>query len=128
MIKAELWHEIHSRFKLKEKKKSIARTIGLSVQTVRKILRQKQPKAYDRKKQESELLGSYQDYILRRLAAVGYCTQAIFEEIQVRGYQGSYQTDLPPINRSGYNEKKPDKRRHHGQGQIHGGTDHRQAA
>jgi hypothetical protein len=65
MIKAELWHEIHSRFKLKEKKKSIARTIGLSVQTVRKILRQKQPKAYDRKKQESELLGSYQDYILR---------------------------------------------------------------
>ena len=92
MIKADLWHEIHSRFKLKEKKKSIARTIGLSVQTVRKILRQKQLKAYDRKKQESELLGSYQDYILRRLAAVGYCAQAIFEEIQVRGYQGSYQT------------------------------------
>lgn len=92
MIKADLWHEIHSRFKLKEKKKSIARTIGISVQTVRKVLRQKQPKAYDRKKQESELLGPYQDYILRRLAAVGYCAQAIFEEIQARGYQGSYQT------------------------------------
>jgi predicted transcriptional regulator len=46
MIKAELWHEIHSRHKLKETKKSIARAVGLSIQTVRKILRQKQPQGY----------------------------------------------------------------------------------
>jgi hypothetical protein len=41
MVKDDLWHEIHSRFKLQETKKSIARAVGLSVQTVRKILRQK---------------------------------------------------------------------------------------
>ena len=92
MVKADLWHEIHSRFKLQETKKSIARAVGLSVQTVRKILRQKGPQAYRREKRESELLGPYQEYILQRLAAVGYCAQAIFEELQGRGYRGSYQT------------------------------------
>ena len=78
MVKGELWHEIHSRFKLKETKKSIARTVGLSIQTVRKILRQKQPQGYAREKQESEVLKPYKDYILQRLAAVAYCAQAIF--------------------------------------------------
>lgn len=92
MVKGDLWHEIHSRFKLQETKKSIARAVGLSVQTVRKILRQKGPQAYRREKRESELLGPYQEYILQRLAAVGYCAQAIFEELQGRGYRGSYQT------------------------------------
>jgi hypothetical protein len=38
MVKADLWHEIHSRRKLRESKKSIARTLGLHVQTVRSIL------------------------------------------------------------------------------------------
>jgi transposase len=92
MVKGDLWHEIHSRFKLQETKKSIARSVGLSVQTVRKILRQKEPRAYSREKQQSELLGPYRDYVLKRLVAVGYCAQAIFEELQVRGYSGSYQT------------------------------------
>ena len=92
MVKGELWHEIHSRFKLKETKKSIARVVGLSIQTVRKILRQKQPQGYAREQQESEVLKPYKDYILQRLAAVAYCAQAIFEELQVRGYRGSYQT------------------------------------
>jgi len=92
MIKADVWREIHSQFKLKETKKAIARAVGLSVQTVRKILRQEEPKAYIREKQESEILSPYRGYILQRLAAVGYCAQAIFEELQVRGYRGSYQT------------------------------------
>jgi transposase len=92
MVKGDLWHEIHSRFKLKETKKSIARVLGLSVQTVRKILRQKLPQGYVREKKESEILGPYREYILQRLAAVAYCAQAIFEELQARGYRGSYQT------------------------------------
>jgi hypothetical protein len=50
MIKAELWHEIHSRFKLNETKKAIARTLGLSVLTVRKVLRQTAPRPYQRAK------------------------------------------------------------------------------
>ena len=53
MVKADLWHEIHSRFKLRESKKSIARTLGLSILTVRKILRQTGPQPYERQKSES---------------------------------------------------------------------------
>jgi len=90
MVKADLWHEIHSRFKLRESKKSIARTLGLSILTIRKILRQTQPRPYERQKSESALLSRHKDYILRRLAAVGFCAQAIFEELRVRGYTGSY--------------------------------------
>jgi len=40
MVKSDLWHEIYSRFKLKETKKAIARTLGLSILTLRKVLRQ----------------------------------------------------------------------------------------
>jgi len=31
MVKGDLWHDIHSRFKLKDTKKSIARSLGLDV-------------------------------------------------------------------------------------------------
>ncbi|NTU51539.1 MAG: IS21 family transposase [Candidatus Aminicenantes bacterium] len=90
MVKGDLWHEIHSRRKLKESKKSIARAMQLDIKTVRRILRQKKPEVYSRARQESRLLGPHREYILQRLAAVGYCAQAIYEELQVRGYQGSY--------------------------------------
>ncbi|MCP2619689.1 hypothetical protein NLC35_00355 [Candidatus Aminicenantes bacterium AC-334-K16] len=92
MVKAEIWHEIHSRFKLKESKKSIARSLGIDVRTMRKILRQSQPERYRRKKKEKTLLSGYEGYIRKRLAAVGYCAQSIFEELQALGYKGDYDT------------------------------------
>jgi transposase len=85
MIKADLWHEIHSRHKLKESKKSIARALGLHILTVRRILRQSEPKACKRLPPEKTVITPYKDYTLQRLAAVGYCAQAIFEELRVRG-------------------------------------------
>jgi len=92
MVKGELWHEIHSRHRLKETKKSIARAVGLSIQTVRKILRQVSPQPYARKPVEGGLLEPFREYILQRVAAVGYCGQAVFEELRVRGYTGGYDT------------------------------------
>lgn len=47
MVKVDLWHEIHSRFKLQETKKEIARALGLDVRTVRRLLRQEAPQPYD---------------------------------------------------------------------------------
>ncbi len=38
MIKTEIWHKIHRRFKLKEIKKAIARLLGLSVLKVWKCV------------------------------------------------------------------------------------------
>ena len=52
MVQGDLWHEIHSRCKLKETKKSIARALGLDVQTVRKILRQQTPRLMNGRKRE----------------------------------------------------------------------------
>jgi transposase len=92
VVKQELWHEIHSRFKLKESKKAIARSTGLSVQTVRKILKQGKAKPYKRKKGKEGILSPYKDYIHQRLPAVGYCARSIYEELSDKGYTGSYDT------------------------------------
>jgi len=90
MVKADLWHEIHSRFKLKETKKAIARALGLDVRTVRKMLRQEAPRAYERDRKGSPLLTGFEESIRRRLAAVGYCARAIYEELRAQGYRGGY--------------------------------------
>jgi transposase len=86
MIKHELWHEIHSRFRLKESKKSIAHSVGVSVQTVRKILTQDKPRSYKRSKQGGGMLAPYESFIRQRLTAVGYCARSIFEELLAQGY------------------------------------------
>ncbi|MDH7513712.1 MAG: hypothetical protein QHH14_12270 [Clostridiales bacterium] len=92
MVNGDIWHEIHSRFKLKEAKRSIARVLGISVQTVRKVLRQEEPKRYQRRQAECSILKAFEVYIRQRVAAVGFCAQAIFEELRERGYTGSYST------------------------------------
>jgi transposase len=92
MVKGDLWHEIHSRRKLGGTKKSIARAVGLSIQTVRKILSQAAPRPYIRRPAPGGLLAPFKGYILQRIAAVRYCAQAVFEELQVRGYTGGYDT------------------------------------
>jgi len=92
MVKGDLWHEIHSRYKLKESKKAIARSLGLDVRTVRRILRQQRPEPYRRSKTSQNLLEPYKDHIQRRLAALGYCARSLYEELQQMGYPGSYDT------------------------------------
>jgi transposase len=92
MIRHELWHEIHSRFRLKESKKSIARSVGVSVQTVRKILKEDKARSYKRSRQGGGMLSPYKDFIRQRLAAVGYCARSIYEELVDQGYPGSYDT------------------------------------
>jgi len=107
MVKQEVWHEIHSRFRLKEPKKSIARSMGLSVQTVRKTLNQLAPKPYRRSKPYTGILSAYETYIRQRLPAVGYNAQAIFEEIQAKGYTGGYDTvkrSVQPLRRKAHME------------------------
>jgi len=92
MVKQEVWHEIHSRYRLKESKKSIARSLSLSVQTVRKILKHDKPKPYIKAKKRESILSAYEGYIRQRLPAVGYFAQSIYEELVERGYKGGYDT------------------------------------
>jgi transposase len=90
MVKADMWHEIHSRFKLKETKKEIARALSLDVRTVRKLLRQDAPQPYERERRGSRLLAGLEERIRRRVAAVGYCAMSIYEELRADGYRGGY--------------------------------------
>jgi transposase len=90
MVKADLWHEIHSRWKLRETKKAIARALSLDVRTVRKVLRQEVPRAYERVRKGSSLLAGFEQRIRRRVAAVGYCAMSIYEELRADGYRGGY--------------------------------------
>ena len=92
MVKGDIWHEIHSLFKLNESKKSIARKLNLDVRTVRKILSQPRPQKYKRRETKETLLTGHEDFIKTRLEAVGYCAQSIFEELRERGYRGGYDT------------------------------------
>jgi len=92
MVKGDLWHEIHRRFRLKEKKRAIARSLGLDVQTVRKILKQREPVPYHRSPPEETLLAPHREWVRQRLPAVGWCAQSVFEELRVAGYTGSYDT------------------------------------
>ena len=90
MVKADVWHEIHSRFKLRETKKEIARALGLDVRTVRRLLRQEAPRPYEREPKGSRLLAGFEERIKRRVAAVGYCAMSIYEELRADGYRGGY--------------------------------------
>ena len=67
MVKGDIWHEIHSLFKLNESKKSIARKLNLDVRTVRKILSQAKPQKYKRREEKETLLTGHEDFIRTRL-------------------------------------------------------------
>ena len=86
MVNGSLWHEIYSRFKLKETRKSIARSLGLDVRTVRKVLKQREPAPYHQKRPEETLLSLDEEHIRQRLPAVGWCAQSVFEELRAMGY------------------------------------------
>lgn len=92
MVKGDVWHEIHSRWKLGEKKKAIGRALDLDVRTVRRVLRQKSAKPYERKTGGVLLLDGFKDRLHERAASVGYCAQSLFEEIRALGYEGGYDT------------------------------------
>ncbi len=92
MVKGDIWHEIHSRHKLKESKRSIARSLEVDVRTVRKILRQKEPAPYKRSNKTEGLVAPWQDFIRERLISVGYCAQSLYEELTGMGYRGGYDT------------------------------------
>ena len=90
MVTGDLWHEVHTRFKLKEPKKAIARSLGISVPTVRKILKQPHYTRYERRQCKRRVLAPFEAYARMRLPAVGYCAQSVYEELKERGYTGSY--------------------------------------
>ena len=72
--------------------RAIARELDLDRKTVRRGLRQKQWKPYQRAARADTLLASHAAYLRCRAAEVGYSAQVLFQELRRRQYGGSYET------------------------------------
>lgn len=73
-------------------RKAIARILGISVKSVRRILCRKEWKPYRRKPPETTLLTGFEEFVTRRAPEVGYNGKVLLRELKLMGYSGSYVT------------------------------------
>lgn len=73
-------------------RKAIARALAIDPKTVRKYLREGEWKPYARRSAGPGLLAAHEDWIRARAPEVDYSAQVMFQELQAKGYAGSYQT------------------------------------
>lgn len=92
MINQYLWHEVHRRYKGKEPKRSIARSMNLNVQTVRRLLRQREPQKYKRSVPVETILNPYKSFLNQRMALGAYNARSLYKELLREGYAGGYET------------------------------------
>lgn len=90
MIDRDKWGAIASLLAQGVKKRAIAKTLGLHVQTVRKWLTQGGWKPYVRPPKEM-VMDAFRLWATVRLPQVGYNARSLHEELKGRGYTGSYQ-------------------------------------
>lgn len=91
MISIEKWTTIRTLYKEGHSKRSIAKIIGVSRNTVKKALSEKDVPKYRRRKKEDKLLSEFEDSILDMLEKKLIGTR-IFKELQKVGYEGSMAT------------------------------------
>ena len=92
MVGRDRWEEIRRRAGAGASIRAIARELDVDRKTVRRCLRQKQWKPYQRTVRVDTLLASHAAYLRRRAAEVGYSAQVLFQELRRRQYGGSYET------------------------------------
>ena len=92
MVGRDRWEEIRRRAGAGASIRAIARALDVDRKTVRRLLRQKQWKPYQRTARADTLLASHAAYLRRRAAEVGYSAQVLYQELRRRQYGGSYET------------------------------------
>ena len=92
MVGRDRWEEIHRRAGAGGSTRAIARELDLDRKTVRRCLRQREWKPYQRAARADTLLVSHAEYLRCRAAEVGYSAQVLFQELRHRQYRGSYET------------------------------------
>jgi len=92
MIGFETWTMIKALHRQGWAKRKIAREVEVDRNTVRRVLRQDRPQPYARRPARPTLLTPYEAFIRQRVTEVDYCARRIFEDLQARGYRGSYDT------------------------------------
>lgn len=90
MINQDKWGAIVSLMAQGVKKKAIARTLGLHIQTVRNWAKKGNWKPFQRSDRGTKLDG-HRDWATVRLPQIGYSAVILHEELKARGYTGSYQ-------------------------------------
>ena len=93
MVPEDRWREIHRMARDEQLPiTEIARRCDLDRKTVRRCLRQSQWQPYQRPTRTDTLLAAHADYLRERAPAVRYSAQVLYQELQVRGYGGGYDT------------------------------------
>lgn len=90
MLSNDLWAEIRVMSKLGKPIKAIARDMGVSKNTVKRALRQKQYEPYQRQTKEKALLTDFMPFILERAGQLNFNATSLHRELQDLGYTGSY--------------------------------------
>ncbi len=89
MLDMEGWYMIRDLRKSGMPISAIAREMGITRNTVKKHLREKNPSSYARKKRPS-ILDPYRDYITQQIEKYDLSAIRIYEEMRKKGYRGSY--------------------------------------
>jgi len=94
MVGQELWTEIH-RLRAQERLtvSALARRFELDRKTVRRCLREKSWRPYQRTSHAGRLLAASAAFLRERAAQVDYSARILYQELcRDHGYQGSYET------------------------------------
>jgi transposase len=93
MVREDCWREVHRLFHVARRSKSeIARQLALDRKTVRGILHERTWQPYSRAERTDTLLAEHARYLESRAPQVRYSARILFQELQARGYRGSYET------------------------------------
>lgn len=90
MINRDKWGAIASLVAQGVKKKAIARTLGLHIQTVRKWMAQGEWAPLCRPARKTKL-DAFRAWAAARLPQIGYSAVVLLEELRGQGYTGSYE-------------------------------------
>src|SRR5262245_14570579 len=93
MVREDAWREVHRLFHSERRSKSdIARRLARDRKTVRGIVQDAAWRPYHRAERPDTLLAEHARYLETRAPAVRYSARILFQELQARGYRGSYET------------------------------------
>jgi len=94
MVRQELWEEIRRTSARESVSVSeLARRFGVDRKTIRRCLRERTYRSYQRERAAATLLAAHEGYLRERAPAVDYSAQILFQELRAeRGYRGSYET------------------------------------
>ena len=93
MTTPEEWMKIKTLAKKGFSQRKIAKTLGLSRNTVKRHLTEEHPPHYQRAVPYPSMLDDYRDYLSERLQAYPTLSaDRLYRELLERGYRGSYET------------------------------------